>query len=101
MTSTVSCYKSHPAKQVLLKESGDLVRIVSFFEHWCESEDFQENTKLERVVELLSSAWPNNWYCVDYIGRCMRANPDLTFVAIHNMKLVGTNSMELISILSV
>ena len=70
MSSTVPCYKSHQAKQVLLKESGDLVRIMPFFEQWCESEDPSENTKLERVVELLSSAWYCAQYCVDHGVRC-------------------------------
>lgn len=81
------------SKEVLFKDNSEMIQIRPIFARWAESEDLPENSKLERVVELMNGAWvcTQNW--TDYISRFTRANSDLTFVAIHNTKLVGNSSL--------
>lgn len=81
------------SKQVILKESGEIVHIGPIFASWTESGDIPENSKLERVVELLSSAWVCPHNRIDYFTRFTHANSDLSFVAIHNTKLVGNSAL--------
>lgn len=47
------------------------------------------NAKIDKVVQFFREIWPSDMVCRNYIGRFIRSDPDLNFVALSGGKIIG------------